>query len=162
MAKLLLMFCCIAFSTACCMNKDQQDGDSAAGTAAPGTICTLFSDGKAVSAQPADTLGALALKLLESSTDQVLMMVTPEMLESIRSEGDALEAVFPDTLTVTGPTGVKHRIDRILIPLSGDYGPGDGLGSALILFGNKNYTSGPLMNAQAKADLTRIRELLGL
>ncbi len=139
----------IALLTGCCI----------AQTAEPGIKALLWSDGEALPCEQADELAKLSLDLLASADDEARLIVGSDLIDSLRASGTALEIIWPDTLTVTLPSGVKDRLDRVLIPLKGEYAS-DGA-SALILYGIKDYGTPALMNNSAQAKLDRMGELLG-
>jgi hypothetical protein len=152
MNRIMLLIGCVALLTSCCIAK----------TGKKETACYLYQQGKATRITDSDSLAYLALRLLETSDDTVLMGVTKEMIASIKENDTALEIVYPDTLTVSLPSAMKYRIRRIMVPLGGEYGPGEDLKSAMILFGDGTYISPPRLNTHAKSDLSRIKAILSL
>ncbi|MDD4223886.1 MAG: hypothetical protein PHD87_04810 [Candidatus Cloacimonetes bacterium] len=141
----------IALLTGCCIAQTGEDGIKA----------TLFSDGEARPCDEADELAAAALRLLQNAGEVAMLAVGPDLIDSIKASDMALEIVWPDTLTVTLPSGVKDRLSRVLLPLTGEYGPQEGNSSVLIFFGIEAYGTPALINEAAQAELTRIGELLG-
>lgn len=140
----------IALLTSCCIAKTSEDEIKA----------SLWSDGEAQSQNKSEELAACALSLLESADDTVHLIASPDLIDSIKATGPALEIVWADTLIVTLPSGIKDRVTRVLLPLAGEYGPQEDNASVLILYGTKSYVTPPLMNNSAQAELKKIRELL--
>ncbi len=152
MNRIMLLVGCVALLTSCCMAKTDK----------PAVRCTLYQDGKAVELVDADSLAVISLRLLENCDDHLLLIVTPDLIDSLKKDSIALETVFPGAVTVQTRFGYKQKITKILIPLSGDYGPSEDLSSAVIFSGEKGYGTAPCVNSQSNADLLKLKSLLKL
>lgn len=148
MRRCVALMAVITLLASCCVGK----------SGGPGIKALLWSDGEARPRENAEELAALALALLEAADDEARLIVGPDLIDSLKASGTALEIIWPDTLTVTLPSGVKDRLDRILLPLTGEYAP-DGA-SALILYGIKDYGTPALLNNAPAEELNRMGELL--
>ena len=154
MLRFALLLLGVALMTSCCIAQNAKQ-DS--------LKCTLWQAGEASQPQAADSLAAIALRLLATADDELRLIVTPEMVETIRKTDTALEIVFPELFSAVTAFGVKQEIDRVLIPLSGEYGPPPEFSSALILFGDSTgYFTGPNQNNLARPELLKLLELLKL
>lgn len=151
---MLALLALVVLIASCCVAKSAQKSQVKA---------TLWQAGQATEPAEPDSLAAIALRLLASADDELRLIVTPEMVQGILDQDTALELVWPETFTADTAFGVKQEIDRVLIPLTGEYGPPDDLASAVILFGDgKGYVTGPNQNNFARPDLLKLRELLKL
>jgi hypothetical protein len=150
------MLCCfglIALLTACCIAKTGEVAIQA----------TLYKDGGKEEISDPMELAGIAVRLVNTSNDVAMLIVSPDLVESIKSSGTALEIVWPDSLTVNLPTGFQDKITRVLLPLSGDYAPAGDSGSVLVFYGtDKGYVTAPVLNHAAREDLERIRQLLDI
>jgi len=138
----------IALLAGCCVAKTDR----------PGVKALLWSDGKALPCEQADSLAQSALELLQSADEEARLIVSPDLIDSIRSSGTALEIIWPETLAFNLPSGAKDILGRVIIPLKGEYAS-DGAG-ALIFFGTKSYGTPALLNHAAAEKLARIEALL--
>ncbi|MBW6513192.1 MAG: hypothetical protein K0B87_00330 [Candidatus Syntrophosphaera sp.] len=102
----------------------------------------------------------VALKLLESSDDRIRLGVSPEMIAGIKARDLALEILLPKSVEIKTSFGHQLKVINILIPLSGEYGPGPEMASALIFSGFDGYADGPDQNNFAREDLLELQELL--
>lgn len=150
MNRMMAIIACVALVTGCCMAKTGRDK----------LRCVLWEGGEQSEMSQVDSLAAVSLQLLAKSDDQLRLLVTPEMIASIKASDTALEVVFPDSVTTRTSPGAQDRITRILIPLSGEYGPPPELSSAVIFFGTDTYVTGPSQNNFARPELLRLLELL--
>lgn len=148
MKRLMAVVGLIALLTGCCI----------ATTDEPGIKALLWSDGEARPCEQADSLAQSALKLLQTADDEARLIVSPDLIDSLKASGTALEIIWPDTLTVTLPFGAKDRLERVLIPLKGEYAS-DGA-SVLILYGTNTYGTPALLNNAAAEELSKMGELL--
>lgn len=154
MLRFALLLLCVALVTSCCIAQNAKKES---------LKCTLWQAGEASRPAAADSLAAIALRLLATADDELRLIVTPEMVEAIRTGDTALEIVFPKLFSAATAFGVQQEIDRVLIPLSGDYGPPPELSSAVILFGDSTgYFTGPNQNNFARPELLKLLELLKL
>ncbi len=154
MPRMLALLALVALVASCCVAKTAKKGRVQA---------TFWQSGQATKLAAPDSLAAIALRLLATADDELRLIVTPEMVKGILDQDSALELVWLEVFTADTAFGVKQEIDRVLIPLSGEYGPPEDLASAVILFGDANgYITGPNQNNFARPELTKLRELLKL
>ncbi len=151
MSRIFVLLGCVALFTSCCIAKTGKKDE---------LKCLLWQDGKATELAAADSLAAIALSLLASADDELRLLVTPELTQGILDHDTALEVVFPSLITADTAFGVKHQIRRLLIPLSGEYGPPEDLASAIIFFGDDGWITGPNQNNFARPELLKMLELL--
>lgn len=140
----------IALLTSCCVAK----------TSEPQAQCTLYRDGKSVAIADADSLVQIVTRILNSCDDQLLLIVSPDLITQIKASDVALETVFPQSITATSPNGSKRVVSKVLLPLSGDYGAPEDLAYAVVFSGEKSYVTPAWTNSNARDDLQKLKTLL--
>jgi len=147
-----MFFCLGLFALALTSCVAQSAGDEA-------TVC-LWQNGSRREIEKADEIAAISLRLLNSAQDVSLLIVDPDLVDSVKNEDSALEISWPDSLDLELISGYKGGITRIFIPLSGEYRPADGA-SYLIFYGTqKGYITPPVLNHNASGEFAKIEELL--
>ena len=113
----------------------------------------LYKDGIQLSATAnTDSVVAYVQTLLDNVDDAYDLLVTEELIHSLKEKETCLEIIFPETINVT--IGASHiiKLDRILIPISGNFS-----GRHITVFwGIKKYSSGPYVKKGSSDELKRI------
>lgn len=152
MKRIMLFILLFPLLASCCVNKAADKTPQ----------CILYLEGDAIHISEADSLIEVSLSLLENSDDVLRLAVSPEMTAEIKLRDTALEIIFPEPFEIITAFGRKQKINNILIPLSGDHGPGPDMSSVMIITGVDGYVDGPNQNNFARPDLLRLWELLKL
>ena len=108
--------------------------------------CTIVSrEGERVREYSGACPGLLKtiLVALEESDDFLDLIVTEEMVESLRRDDDHLEFQFKEPRTVLIRGTKKIRFSRLLVTLSGRFAGG---GEVTFFWGDPEYSSGPAVN----------------
>lgn len=111
-------------------------------------------------AQDEQRLGEILEELLMLTNDMLRVYLDIETIEELKQNEICLEVLFPESVTLkTGFLG-DVTLDRILIPLSGDYAGSEAIDSVTILTGEDEYSSGPLTAAGGFKYITELKNLI--
>jgi hypothetical protein len=83
------------------------------------------------------------ITILRSCDDLYELIVTSELIETIKGEGSYLEVIFPEKQIFNAGKFNKIEIDRMLIPLSGKFAQS---GQVTFFTGIGNYSNTPFIN----------------
>lgn len=96
----------------------------------------------------AEAIRQLCEVKLESATDLLKLAVQRSLIDRLRQDEQAIEIFYPRPATLT-IRGRQVTIDRLLIPLTGDFAGA----RTTIFYGEGDYTSGPAINPTSPDDL---------
>lgn len=94
------------------------------------------------------------LSELSLCDDLYELIVTPDVIESIRTEGQYIEIIFPERITMQAGKS-EWMIDRILVPMIGKFAAN---GQATFFTGNGDYSNTPVIKSKGAAVISRALE----
>lgn len=99
-------------------------------------------------------------KLFSDIDDELRLYVDSERVESIKKEDKVLEIILnKETALSTKNQGV-YKLDRLLIPLSGDLSLDVNENRILFIIGNPDYSGSPLVSDCDKLTLEKLIKLI--
>ncbi|VAX26928.1 hypothetical protein MNBD_IGNAVI01-3125 [hydrothermal vent metagenome] len=101
------------------------------------------------------------LKELVTNTDDMLKVyLSPERILNIKQKEQYIEFIFDSKIVVSSNNFGDYKINKILIPLSGDFAPSKDSPNTTVILGDESYISGPLRNSDGYQFIKRILTLL--
>ncbi len=105
-------------------------------------------------------LNEILNKLLMLTDDMLRVYLDIETIEELKQSEMCLEILFPEIVTLkTGFLG-DVTLNKILIPLSGDYAGSEMIDSVTILIGEDDYSSGPLTASGGFKYINELKNLI--
>ncbi|MCB0727874.1 MAG: hypothetical protein KDD00_10445 [Ignavibacteriae bacterium] len=99
-------------------------------------------------------------ELFSDIDDELRLYVDPERVEEIKKDDKALEIVFDkETELITKNRG-KYKLDRLLIPLTGELSLNKNENNIIFLTGNPDYAGSPLSSNCNENTLKRFLKLV--
>ncbi len=115
------------------------------------TITVIHNGNKLVLDEKAVTAFVNEIELLLSGCDDFYeLIVTDQVIESIKNEKQYIEILFPEKRTLNAGKFKEMESDRILIPLSGKFYSS---GQTTFFTGTKDYSNTPLTNSNGAVKL---------
>lgn len=99
-------------------------------------------------------------ELIFETTEILKLLVSSERVEMIKSNETCIEVIFEKRIRVNSKKLGSFKIDRLLIPLSGDFIGTEKSPVITIFLGDKNYMSGPLRNYNGLEKLNQLRLII--
>ena len=103
-----------------------------------------------------DEISKIVVELFTESDEFYELLVTDNLLESIKGNESWIEIVFEDAQTINSNKFGTHSIYRVLIPLSGKFASN---GQVSFFSGEDDYSNTPLINSSG---LNQINEVIDL
>lgn len=98
--------------------------------------------------------------LFSDIDDELRLYVDPERVESIKNEDKALEIVFDNETELATKSRGKYKLDRLLIPLTGELSLNKNENNIIFLTGNPDYAGSPLSSNCNENTLKRFLKLV--
>jgi hypothetical protein len=149
MIKQLIIFGCLltcTFTTLGCTSKSLE--------------YLYYEKGVLSKINPPDSLLSTVMNLVEKSDKQIKLIVSPELVSSIRKKDSCVEIKFASSKVITTQLKIKYKINKILIPLTGKYRLSEDSGKVIIFIGENQYFSGPLENSDGKLEIQEIQKMI--
>jgi len=118
-------------------------------------VAGLVLNGKVLelSTEKNKELANLVMRFMEGSDDFYELLVTDNLIASLRTSNECLEVRFPSARTVVTEKFGELEVSQVLIPLSGRYANNDQL---TFFSGSGDFSNTPLLRSSGLAELLKM------